>query len=44
MPVVEDGTLVGVVSCRDLMNHSLRSNELLTEPLLELMPEIVAIV
>ena len=40
LPVVEDGTLVGMVNCRDLMNHSLRSNELLTEPLLELIPEL----
>jgi CBS domain-containing protein len=40
LPVVEEGTLVGMVNCRDLMNHSLRSNELLTEPLLELIPEL----
>jgi CBS domain-containing protein len=40
LPVVEDGKLVGMVNCRDLMNHSLRSNELLTEPLLELIPEL----
>ena len=31
LPVVEDGKLVGIVNPRDLMNHSLRSNELLTE-------------
>lgn len=41
LPVVEDGRLVGIVSRRDLMNHALRSGEVLTEPLERLIPELV---
>ena len=40
LPVVEDGKLVGIVTRRDLMNHALRTNEVLTEPLLELIPSL----
>ena len=40
LPVVDDGKLIGIVSRRDLMNHALRSNELLCEPLVELIPTL----
>jgi CBS domain-containing protein len=40
LPVVDDGRLVGVVTRRDLMNHALRSNELLADPLVELIPSL----
>jgi CBS domain-containing protein len=40
VPVVDDGKLVGIITRRDLMNHSLRTNELLKEPLLELIPSL----
>jgi CBS domain-containing protein len=43
LPVVDGGKLVGIVSRRDLMNHSLRTNELLTEPLMELIPALAMI-
>jgi CBS domain-containing protein len=40
LPVVEEGRLVGIVTRRDLMNYALRSNELLTDPLIELIPSL----
>jgi CBS domain-containing protein len=40
LPVVEDGRLVGIVTRRDLMNYALRTNKLLTDPLIELIPSL----
>jgi CBS domain-containing protein len=40
LPVVDDGKLVGIVTRRDLMNYALRSNEILTDPLIELIPSL----
>jgi tRNA nucleotidyltransferase (CCA-adding enzyme) len=40
LPVVQDDKLVGIVTRRDLMNYALRSNELLTDPLIELIPSL----
>ena len=43
LPVVEDGKLVGIVTRRDLMNYALRTNEILTDPLLELIPSLAPV-
>ncbi len=40
LPVVEDGKLVGIVTRRDLMTHSLRTDEVLAEPLMEFIPSL----
>jgi CBS domain-containing protein len=40
LPVVERDRLVGMVTRRDLMQYSLKSGELLTDPLFALVPEI----
>ncbi len=39
--VVEHGRLQGELSRRDLINYSLRCQVILTEPLLEIVPELV---
>jgi CBS domain-containing protein len=38
--VVDQGKLVGMVTCRDLMNYALRTGEVLTEPLVDLIPTL----
>jgi hypothetical protein len=37
---VDAGKLVGILTRRDLMNHALRTNELLADPLIELIPSL----
>jgi len=41
--VVEGGKLVGILTCRDLLNHGLRTGEVLSEPLFELIPALAPI-
>jgi CBS domain-containing protein len=40
LPVIDRGTLVGIITRRDLMNYALRTGERLTEPLVEYFPEL----
>jgi CBS domain-containing protein len=40
LPVVEDGKLIGILTRRDLMNHSLRTGKTLADPLIELIPSL----
>jgi CBS domain-containing protein len=40
LPVVDSGTLVGVVTRRDLLGHSLEHPEPLLEPLVDLIPSL----
>jgi tRNA nucleotidyltransferase (CCA-adding enzyme) len=40
LPVIEHGTIVGIVTRRDLMNHAVTGGEPITEPLVELIPSL----
>jgi CBS domain-containing protein len=40
LPVVEGGRLIGIVTRRDLMNYALRMDEVLADPLMELIPTL----
>jgi CBS domain-containing protein len=40
LPVIEEGRLIGVVTRRDLLAHSLISTETFSEPLIELIPAL----
>ena len=40
LPVLENGRFVGVITRRDLLSHMLHDSELLSDPLLELIPSL----
>jgi CBS domain-containing protein len=44
LPVVEDGKLIGIITRRDLMDYSLRTNQTLGDPLVALIPWLAPII
>ena len=44
LPIVEKGRLVGIITRRSLMNYVLQTGELLSEPLVKFIPDLVQIV
>jgi CBS domain-containing protein len=43
LPIVENGKLIGILTRRDLMNHSLRADHAVEDPLAALIPSLAGI-
>lgn len=40
LPVMENGAIVGIVTCRDLLQYALSGDQTLNDPLVELIPAV----
>jgi CBS domain-containing protein len=40
LPVVENGGLIGIISCRELLNYAVDAVDPLADPLIELIPSL----